>query len=326
MNLRGEYPLVTVVIPSYNTSATIGRTIESIAATGYAALQLVIVDDGSRDHSLAVIDEYAERFPWIECLTHPGGVNRGIAATRNLAIQHARGKYVAFVDADDTFLPNRFQVCIPMMEQDESINVIYEPYKLIHVSGSRSDEMRSGQSEDLIHCNSDDELFFEVLKTGGLPHTTSVTVRRDALLDTDLFPPLKYCLEKPLWLKLYSRGGVRAGGSAPVACYFLHEGSTCAKHEDSRAFRFEDVIAYSNVYRWMKRKRIKPAMKSAVAKKAMGKYLHYTTYARSLRGDFTHDILMAPIHFLSDYPGAALSKSFWWASLRMILGLNRTGK
>jgi glycosyltransferase involved in cell wall biosynthesis len=325
VNSDPEMPLVTVVIPSYNTAATIGRTIESIASTGYTPLQLIIVDDGSRDNSLAVIAEYAGKFPWIECLTHPGGVNRGIAATRNLAIQHARGKYVAFVDADDTFLPNRFQTCIPMMEQDGSINVIYEPYKLIHVSGSRSDEMRSGQSEELVHCDSDDELFFEVLKTGGLPHTTSVTVRRDALIDTDLFPPLKYCLEKPLWLKLYSRGGVRPGGSAPVACYFLHDGSTCAKHEDSRAFRFEDVTAYSNVYRWMKKRRIKPTMASAVAKKAMGKYLHYTTYARSLRGDFTRDILMAPIHFLSDYPGAALSKSFWWGSLRMILGLTRTG-
>lgn len=323
MNIAPGLPLVTVVIPSYNTSASIGRTIESIAATGYAALQLVIVDDGSRDNSLEVMSEYGAKFQWIECHTHPGGVNRGIAATRNLAIKHARGKYVAFVDADDTFLPNRFQVCIPMMEKDESINVIYEPYKLIHVSGSRSDEMRSGQSEELIYCDLDDELFFEVLKTGGLPHTTSVTIRREALLDTDLFPPLKYCLEKPLWLKLYSRGGVRPGGASPVACYFLHEGSTCAKHEDSRAFRFEDVIAYSNVYRWMKKKHIKPSMTAAVARKAMGKYLHYTTYARSLRGDFTRDILMAPVHFLNDYPGAALSKSFWWASLRMVLGINR---
>ena len=314
-------PLVTVIIPSYNTGATIGRTIDSILSTGYTNLQLIVVDDGSKDDSLEVIKRYAAQNDWIEFHTHPGGRNKGIAATRNLAISHARGEYVAFVDADDTFLPNRFDVCIPKMEADNSINVIYEPYRLVHVSGSRSEDMKAGQTESLINECSDEELFMRVLRGSGMPHTTSVTIRRTALLDTELFPPLKYCLEKPLWLKLYCRGGVRPGATEPVACYYLHGNSTCAKHEDTRAFRFEDVIAYLNVYRWMSQRNIGGKMQEAVKSLMLGKYLHYTSYARSLRGRFFSDIVCAPFAVLRVSPTAGLNPKFWWATARMVMGV-----
>ncbi len=313
-------PLISVIVPSYNTGATIGRTIDSIAATGYPNLQLVIVDDGSTDNSLQVIKDYATRYQWVEYYTHVNHVNKGIAATRNLAISHACGEYVAFVDADDTFLVNRFDVCIPKMEADTSIQVIYEPYQLVHVSGSRSEDMRSGQTEQLTENMNDEELFFHVLKGAGMPHTTSVTIRRSALLDTDLFPPLKYCLEKPLWLKLYCRGGVRPGGTQPVAQYFLHDNSTCAKHEDSRAFRFEDVIAYLNVYDWMKRRNVNGPMRDEVKNRAFGKYLHYTTYANQLRGAYFSDIVMAPVTLLRYLPSAGVKPRFWIATFRMLCG------
>lgn len=319
---KNNLPSVSVIIPSYNTAGTIGRTVESIVETRYPNLQVIIVDDGSKDNSLQVIQEIIRRFSFVELYTHPGNVNKGIAATRNLAIEKSAGKYIAFVDADDIFLPNRFDICIPKMESDPSINMIYEPYQCIHESGKRSEAMRNNQNEELLSDLTDEQLFMKVLRGTGVPHTTSVTLRRTALINTDLFPPLKYCLEKPLWLKLYCLGGVKPGSTEPVSAYYLHENSTCAKYEDTRAFRFEDVQAYLNVYRWMVQQNITGTMREAVKNMMVGKYMHYTTYSRSLKGRYFKDILCAPFTVLRAYPPIGLNLKFWWASTRMILGLS----
>jgi glycosyltransferase involved in cell wall biosynthesis len=84
------------------------------------------VDDGSTDHSTAIAQSYAEQYPGkIFYLEHEGHQNRGMSATRNLGIQHAQGEYVAFLDADDVWLPHKLQDQVAILEAHPDVAMVY---------------------------------------------------------------------------------------------------------------------------------------------------------------------------------------------------------
>src|SRR5690349_3190247 len=98
----------SIVIPAFNRAWCIRDAMESALAAMAAEDEIIAVDDGSTDGTLAILNEYAHRRPQqVRVLRHPDGANRGIAATRNLGIIAARGEYVAFLDSDDLFEPGR---------------------------------------------------------------------------------------------------------------------------------------------------------------------------------------------------------------------------
>jgi len=99
-------PAVTAITIFRDAEAYLREAVASVLAQTWPDWELLLVDDGSADGSGAIArafaDEHAGR---IRYLTHPGGVNRGMSASRNLGVAHARGRYVAFLDADDVWLP-----------------------------------------------------------------------------------------------------------------------------------------------------------------------------------------------------------------------------
>src|SRR5215211_6343875 len=103
-------PLVSVVIPFLNAERFIQEAIESVFAQTYDNWELLLVDDGSNDGSTRIALEYAERNSGrVRYLQHPGHRNRGVSASRNLGISSARGEYIAFLDADDVWLPHKLE-------------------------------------------------------------------------------------------------------------------------------------------------------------------------------------------------------------------------
>jgi glycosyltransferase involved in cell wall biosynthesis len=107
-------PLVTVLIPAYNAERTIRRALDSVFAQKYANLEILIVDDASKDGTARVVESYAK--DKIRLLKLPrnlgecGAMNEGLAA--------ARGEYVAFLDADDEWLPTKLAKQIARLEQN----------------------------------------------------------------------------------------------------------------------------------------------------------------------------------------------------------------
>jgi glycosyltransferase involved in cell wall biosynthesis len=104
-----EHPIaVSAIIPLYNQERFIAATLDSALAQDYPGLEILLVDDGSTDGGGAIAECYAARHPdRIRLLQHPEGINRGVSATRNLAISEARGDWVAFLDADDLWHPEK---------------------------------------------------------------------------------------------------------------------------------------------------------------------------------------------------------------------------
>lgn len=89
---------ISVIVPIYNVEKYLQRCIESLIHQTYSALQIILVNDGATDHSLAIAEQYAAQDQRIEVYSQP---NQGLSAARNTGIQHAVGKYLSFVDADD---------------------------------------------------------------------------------------------------------------------------------------------------------------------------------------------------------------------------------
>src|SRR5690242_17253835 len=94
-----ETPLISVVMPCYNTERHIGEAIDSILSQEIESVQVVVIDDGSTDRSADIARGFGKR---VECKSQ---ANAGIAAARNCGVALARGKYLAFLDADDIWMP-----------------------------------------------------------------------------------------------------------------------------------------------------------------------------------------------------------------------------
>ena len=121
-------PRVSIIIPFYNTERFLEEAIESVLVQTYADWELLLVDDGSTDGSTAIARGHADRAPSrIRCLEHSGHENRGLSASRNLGIATARGEFLALLDADDIWLPQKLEQQVPILEAHPEASMVYGP-------------------------------------------------------------------------------------------------------------------------------------------------------------------------------------------------------
>lgn len=115
---RPDAPLVSCIIIFLNGEAHIAEAIDSIIAQTYETWELILVDDGTTDGATDIARRYAAEHPGqIRYIEHPGHENRGMSASRNAGLREARGNYVAFLDADDIWLPDRLRVHVDTLER-----------------------------------------------------------------------------------------------------------------------------------------------------------------------------------------------------------------
>ena len=98
--------LLSVIIPVYNTERYLSACIESILSQAYLDIELLLIDDGSTDHSGAICDEYAAKDSRVRVSHKEDG---GVSSARNLGLDQARGEYIHFVDSDDLVLQGSYQ-------------------------------------------------------------------------------------------------------------------------------------------------------------------------------------------------------------------------
>lgn len=119
-------PLVSSVITFLNAEKFIQEAIESVLAQTHNNVELLLVDDGSTDDSTQIALGYAERLSEkVRYLEHAGHENRGAAASRNLGLRQARGDYIALLDADDVWLPNKLEEQIDILDSHPEVGMVY---------------------------------------------------------------------------------------------------------------------------------------------------------------------------------------------------------
>ena len=121
-------PLVSVIMIFLNGEKYIAEAIESVLAQTLTDWELVLVDDGTTDGATAVARDFASRHPdRISVIEHPGHANLGMSASRNAGLHAARGRHVAFLDADDVWLPERLAVQAEVIEDHPEVSIVIEP-------------------------------------------------------------------------------------------------------------------------------------------------------------------------------------------------------
>lgn len=118
-------PGVSIIVPFLDEERFLEDAVESVFAQSYDSWELLLVDDGSSDASTEIAREYAaRRAARVSYLRHDGGVNRGMSASRNLALRHASGEYVSFLDADDVWVERKLEEQLELLQSDTDAAMI----------------------------------------------------------------------------------------------------------------------------------------------------------------------------------------------------------
>jgi glycosyltransferase involved in cell wall biosynthesis len=190
-------PLVTVVIPAHNAALTLGRALRSALAQRYRPLEILVIDDGSRDDTAAIAENFGA--PEIRVIRLPR--NRGVSAARNAGAEAARGELVAFLDADDEWLPERLARQIPLMMADPQLVFVACGAVLVSRSGAVLGPLYDGKIP-----RAGARAWVDLLGRNTV-QTSTVLVRRSELLASGGFDPgLRVSEDQDLWIRLALRG------------------------------------------------------------------------------------------------------------------------
>jgi glycosyltransferase involved in cell wall biosynthesis len=117
---------VSAIIVVRNGEAYLAEAIDSVRGQTFPDWELLIVDDGSTDQTARIAKDYEAKYSGIiRLVSHAGGENRGIAASRNLGLANAHGTYIGFLDADDIWLPEKLTEQVAIMEADPELGLVY---------------------------------------------------------------------------------------------------------------------------------------------------------------------------------------------------------
>jgi len=200
--------MISIVTPVYNAAAFIRQTIEMVQAQTYTEWELILVDDGSKDDSCKIIEEYLAEKPDKRIRLIKKGKNEGAALTRNRGIKEAQGRYIAFLDADDVWLNHKLQRQMEFMEETDA-GFVFSAYEF-------GDEEAVGTGR-IVHVP--DCLIYKKALSRTVIFTTTV------LLDTKKIPKeLIYMPDVPsedsaTWWQILRQGYVARGLDEVLAIY-----------------------------------------------------------------------------------------------------------
>ena len=127
--LATKQPRVSVIIPAYNSAKYLPEAIASVLEQTYTSYEIIVINDGSTDNTREVLKPYLDRIRYIE------QKNQGVSATRNRGIYLARGGLIAFLDADDIFMPHKLAQQVAIFDAQPDIGIVNSGFRLITEAG-----------------------------------------------------------------------------------------------------------------------------------------------------------------------------------------------
>lgn len=215
-------PSVSIVMPTYNSAAFVCDSIDSVVGQDFCDWELLVVDDASVDGTPDLVRQRYSHDDRV--ILNALTTNKGAAVARNVAIEAARGRFIAFLDSDDLWRPNKLAVQVPLLESSDAC-LIFSAYDVFTGSGRQVGRTVAAPARlvyrdllwgDPIGCLT---AIYDTKKTGKV-----------------LMPDIRMRQDWGLWLRLLRRGGVGMGVQQSLAMLRLHPHSLSANK--LRAVRF----------------------------------------------------------------------------------------
>lgn len=184
--------LVSVIIPSCNDGKYLEKAINSILAQTYPNIEIIVIDSSDDRDTLAILEGYKEK---IHCYTQP---KRGVAAALNYALEHAKGEYIARMDADDISLPQRIFKQVSFLEENPEIDVVGAQCDVINEAGETVGEIDPGYY-------SDSEIKAKIIFENCIIHPT-VMMRSKLIREGWRYDEKHYAEDIRLWMKMAVKG------------------------------------------------------------------------------------------------------------------------
>jgi len=208
-------PKFSVVIPTFNRSNAVCKAIGSVLAQSYKDYEIIVVDDGSTDNTQEMLKQFDGKIRYFY------QENKGVSAARNRGIREARGEWIAFLDSDDIWLPEKLRWQHKIIDMDPDINFIFTDIEQFNKSGVvRASMMRSSHNNrkkrSFKQAILNEEfnngkvlygfLYTEMLIFGNMPSTPTVIVKRECLEKVGFFnEDLLISEDSELWLRISSK-------------------------------------------------------------------------------------------------------------------------
>jgi glycosyltransferase involved in cell wall biosynthesis len=212
---------ISVVIPLYNHERYIEQTLDSVFRQTRPVYEVVVVNDGSRDGSAAVVERLCARQPRLVFWSQP---NRGAHAAINAGIHRTTGDVVAILNSDDLYHPTRFAEMMAVLEERPDIDALFTGLDFIDDDGRAIPNAWYGQATDFHRRSGDLAL---TLINGNIVMTTSnLLVRRNVFDEVGHFSPLRYAHDLDFFLRLLVRGKTLHRLDTPLMSYRMHATNT----------------------------------------------------------------------------------------------------
>jgi glycosyltransferase involved in cell wall biosynthesis len=191
---------ISIVIPAYNAEKYIRRAIESCLSQTFAPIEIIVVDDASTDSTTSVVESFSSPVRLIRL-----SENMGVSIARNRGVEASTGNWIAFLDADDWFLPEKLERQRRCLLEHEQAVLIYTGFRIVTVDGSECYGRFLSPNE-----------IWPMLRYRNRLLLSTVAVRRDAFDNVEGFnPALRVAQDWDLWLRIAVRYSVELFAAVP---------------------------------------------------------------------------------------------------------------
>ncbi len=226
---------VSVVMPAYNAERTLEESVNSVLSQTFGDFELIIIDDCSTDGTALLCAGFAESDPRIRVFRNEA--NKGVAESRNRGIAEARGVWIAFLDSDDIWFPDKLKKHLAFI-QETGADVSYTSYTVVDKDGRASGYV----------LHAERELTCDKLLKRNLMSSSSVIVKRD-LISRYKFPSGPLHEDYALWIQLVHDAGIAYGLDEPLKAYRVSKTSRSAPRIRSgiRSYRTYRHVGYGRL-------------------------------------------------------------------------------
>ncbi|MBC1794712.1 glycosyltransferase family 2 protein [Listeria booriae] len=223
--------LVSVIIPTYNSEATIAKTISSVLNQSYKSLEIIIVDDASNDKTVQIIQDIDKSQISLFVLKQ----NIGAAEARNVALSKARGRFIAFLDSDDTWYPEKLARQLRFMEEHQA-GFSFTAYERVVASTVKNTVQVPRR------------LAYNDLLRNTIINCSTVVIDRKRINHIKM-PSIRTRQDTATWLSILKKGHVAYGLNQVLASYNLRNDSLSSKKgkmamQTWKMYREQEKLSY----------------------------------------------------------------------------------